>query len=225
MKVIHIAGWSGSGKTTFIRNLVNALAPLGAVGTIKHIGDHVCDLPPGKDTSVHYDAGASIVAGIDCEKTMITRKTISLSSALDHLSNTGVNFTVIEGFKNIPFQKVVIGDLDVPALIRNPDIKDVISLLSSFDDYYTGEGLIKDFGENPDGIIMMSAGNSPHVISPDICVRIEEETRSLEGVYGIRVRTQKPVVHPHQRFFIVVLADNAIHGSNVLTRCMAALQV
>ncbi len=225
MKVIHIAGWSGSGKTTFIRDLVDALAPLGPVGTIKHIGDHICDLPTGKDTSLHYDAGASIAVGIDCEKTMITRRTISLSSALDHLSNTGIKYAVIEGFKSIPFQKVVIGDLDVPALIRNPDIKDVISILSSFDDYYTAEGLVKDLGENTDKIIIMSTGNSPHEISPDICAHIEKEISFQDGVYGVRVRTQKPVVHPYHRFFIVALTDNEIHGSAVLTRCMAALQV
>lgn len=225
MKVIHIAGWSGSGKTTFIRDLVKSLALLGSVGTIKHIGDHVCDLPQGKDTSLHYDAGASIVVGIDFEKTMITMRTISLSSALDNLSNCGIKYAVIEGFKNIPFQKVVIGDLDVQALMKNPEIKEVISHLSSFDDYYTGEGLVKELGKNPEGIIMMSTGNSSHEISPDVCVDIEKETSSLNGVYGVRVRTQKPVVHPHHRFFIAVSADNTILGSTVLTRCMAALQV
>jgi len=225
MKVIHVAGWSGSGKTTFICDLVAALTTLGKVGTIKHIGDHVCDLPTGKDTSVHYDAGASLVTGIDCEKTMITCRTVSLTSALDQLSDNGVMFAVVEGFKKIPFRKVVIGDLDVPALIRNPHVDDVISLLSSFDDYYTLDGLVKEIDENSQGIYTMASGDAPCALSIDTCSCLEDEAGSWDGISGIRIRIQRPVVHREPRFYVVIRADSAMIGSVALTRCMAALQV
>jgi len=225
MKVIHIAGWSGSGKTTFIRDLVEALLPLGMVGTIKHIGDHVCDLPAGKDTSLHYDAGASFVAGIDQEKTMNIYRTTALSTVLDQLSDAGVRYAVIEGFKKVPFQKVVIGDLNVPALIHDPQVHDVISLLSSFDEYYTLGGLVKEIDMNPQGSFTTAAGDAPHALSKGICSRLENEAGSWDGVLGIRIRIQRPVVHPHPRFYVVVQAETVIIGSAVLTRCMAALKV
>ncbi|WP_319538745.1 molybdopterin-guanine dinucleotide biosynthesis protein B [uncultured Methanospirillum sp.] len=224
MKVIHIAGWSGSGKTTFIRDLVEALLPFGAVGTIKHIGDHVCDLPAGKDTSLHYNAGASVVAGIDREKTMITCRTISLPAALDQLSDAGVRYAVIEGFKNIPFQKVVIGDLDIPALIRNPKASDVISLIPSFDNYYTSGGLAKEI-EEIQGTFTMTTGNAPHELSTDACTHLEDEVRTWDGVHDIRIRVQRPIVHQQARFFIVVQTETAMLGSAVLTRCMTTLGV
>jgi len=225
MKVIHIAGWSGSGKTTFIRDLVAALASLGKVGTIKHIGDHVCDLPAGKDTSVHYDAGASLVIGIDCEKTMIACRTVSLSAALDQLSDKGVRYAVVEGFKTIPFHKVVIGDLDMPALIRNPHVDDVMSLLSSFDDYYTLGGLVKEIDENSYGFFSMASGDAPCSLSIDSCSRLEEIAGSWDGISGIRIKVQSPVVHLQPRFYVVIRADTAMIGSAALTRCMAAILV
>ncbi|MDD1728166.1 MAG: molybdopterin-guanine dinucleotide biosynthesis protein B [Methanospirillum sp.] len=228
MKVIHIAGWSGSGKTTFILDLVSALAPFGKVGTIKHIGDHICDLPAGKDTSRHYDAGASIVTGIDLEKSMITHRTISLVAALDTLSDAGVEFAVVEGFKNIPFQKAVMGDLDVPSLIKNPRVEEIIQLLPSFDDYYTISGLVREIGEVPWGVISSITGNIQDTLSPalsKICSNLEDEIGRWEGVAGIRVKVQKAILHEHHRYFIIVITETGMIGITALNRCMAALQV
>ncbi|HNJ81359.1 MAG TPA: molybdopterin-guanine dinucleotide biosynthesis protein MobB, partial [Methanoregulaceae archaeon] len=36
MKVIHIAGFSNTGKTTFIRELLPELENLGPTGVVKH---------------------------------------------------------------------------------------------------------------------------------------------------------------------------------------------
>ncbi|HMK16120.1 MAG TPA: molybdopterin-guanine dinucleotide biosynthesis protein MobB, partial [Methanomicrobiales archaeon] len=40
MKIVQVAGFSGSGKTTFIRALIPLLSRLGPVGTVKHTGHH-----------------------------------------------------------------------------------------------------------------------------------------------------------------------------------------
>ncbi len=40
MRIIHVAGLSGSGKTTFIRSLIPELSRLGPVAAVKHIGHH-----------------------------------------------------------------------------------------------------------------------------------------------------------------------------------------
>ncbi|MFH0966632.1 MAG: molybdopterin-guanine dinucleotide biosynthesis protein B [Methanobacteriota archaeon] len=153
MKIIHVAGWSGSGKTTFILDLVAALSTLGPVGTIKHIGEHICVLPEGKDTTRHYEAGAVVTAGIDLEKTMISSGSKSLFSALDLLSDAGIRYAVVEGFKAVPFRKVVLGDLDTPALVRDPSVSDVIALLPDFDNYYSLAGLVHEIEDEPgDGL-------------------------------------------------------------------------
>ncbi|HWQ66185.1 MAG TPA: molybdopterin-guanine dinucleotide biosynthesis protein B [Methanospirillum sp.] len=142
MRIIQISGWSGSGKTTFILGLLEVLSRLGTVGTIKHIGDHICDLPAGKDTTLHYLAGASVSIGIDQKRTLITRDSLSLFDALDMLADTGVEYAVVEGFKQVPFRKVVIGDLNLPCLIRDPTIEGVITHLNEFDEYSTLGGLV-----------------------------------------------------------------------------------
>lgn len=221
MKIIHIAGWSGSGKTTFIRNLVQALAPLGKVGTVKHIGDHICEMPAGKDTTVHFEAGASVTAGIDPEKTIVTSRSVTLSDSLDLLSDSGVRYAVVEGFKRFPFIKVVIGDLDVPALIRNPSVTDVISLLDSFDDYYTLSGLIRESGCDLPGEFLYCMSGICQFGSPVLrdCLTIEEEINRWEGVSMVRVRSNRPLPGSPGRFFVVCKVTLPVCGSHVLTRC------
>ena len=70
MKIIQVAGRSNSGKTTFIRKLIPELKKIGAVGVIKHLGDHEFFLETDKDTTFFYDAGADITTGIDTKKTV-----------------------------------------------------------------------------------------------------------------------------------------------------------
>jgi len=224
MKIIHIAGWSGSGKTTFIRELVKGLSPLGKVGSIKHIGDHICELPSGKDTTVHYEAGACITAGIDQEKTMITCQSVSLSDSLDFLADSGVRYAVVEGFKRVPFRKVVIGDLDVPAFMRNPSVDEVITLRDEFDDYYSLSGLFKEFGEEMTGDLLYSMTSwYENTDIVDACMILETEIRNCPGVTGVRIRYNQAFLHEQGRLFVVVKVSDSETGSSVLTRCAELL--
>ena len=221
MKIIHIAGWSGSGKTTFIKNLVKALSSLGKVGTVKHIGDHVCDLPAGKDTTVHYEAGVFITAGIDQEKTMITCRSVSLPDSLNILADSGVQFAVVEGFKDVPFKKVVIGDLNKPALIRNPSVEEVISILTAFDDYYTLSGLIHEIGDTKDHDTLFSTvgvyENDTGI--GDDCRLLEDEISRWNGISGVMVRFNPPVLNVPGQYFVVLRAAGSDIGSQALARC------
>ena len=101
----------------------------------------------------------------------------------------------------------------------------MISLISSFDNYYTLEGLAKEIGESSQEFFTMTTGNAPHELSPDACTHLENVARSWDGVHDIRIRVHKPIVHQQPRFFVVVLTDSAMPGSNVLTRCVAALGI
>jgi molybdopterin synthase catalytic subunit len=144
MKVIPVTGLSGSGKTTFIRTLVPLLTRYGPVGTVKHTGHHSMLLPKGKDTTVMFEAGALVVAGIDQEKTLITLKGTSLTDALDFLAGQGIAIAVMEGYKGSALPKIIVGDLEAgDCILRNPDPEDVIPVLDRFPDYFSLGGILR----------------------------------------------------------------------------------
>jgi len=136
MKIIQVVGRSNSGKTTFIRNLVPELKKIGTVAVIKHLGDHDFLLEDGKDTTHFFDAGADIAVGIDSRKSVVAIRNNSLESMLDLLLKQGIENVVIEGFKQNPFPKIVIGSLTIDhCILTNPEVETVIASLDLFADY------------------------------------------------------------------------------------------
>jgi molybdopterin-guanine dinucleotide biosynthesis protein MobB len=143
LKVINIIGHSCSGKTTFISRLVVKLREKGPVATIKHLGHHNFSLEKGKDTTVFFEHGVNISVGIDSEKTVLSIRNNDLVPALDLLSDQGMEFTVIEGFKTIGLPAVVIGDLESDkVLFRDPTMDEVLGSLEKFPEYYTLNGIV-----------------------------------------------------------------------------------
>jgi molybdopterin-guanine dinucleotide biosynthesis protein MobB len=136
MKIIQIVGRSNSGKTTFIRNLIQELKIIGSVAVIKHLGDHLYNIEEGKDTSVFFEAGADISVGIDDQKSVATIRKNTLDEALLMLLYQGMDFVIIEGFKQRSFPKIAIGDLKADnCILTNPLVKDVVASLERFDDF------------------------------------------------------------------------------------------
>jgi molybdopterin-guanine dinucleotide biosynthesis protein MobB len=136
MKIIQIVGRSNSGKTTFIRNLIPVLKKNGTVAVIKHLGDHDYHLETGKDTTHFFDAGAEITVGIDSHKSVVAIRNNTLEGILDLLLNQAIDFVVIEGFKQKPFPKIVIGTLIIDnCVLTNPEVNTVITSLNLFADY------------------------------------------------------------------------------------------
>lgn len=188
VKVIPVAGLSGSGKTTFIRGLIPLLAGQGPVGTVKHAGRHGLDLPRGKDTTVMFGSGAVAAAGIDREKTLITLRSTSLAAALEILSGQGVMTAVVEGWKGIPWPKVVIGDLEVEGcILRNPDPAEVIRLWDRFPDYFTMAEILRGLKEDctrRKGPCILASSTVP-LPNRDEGVSRSSVERSLPGVVGM----------------------------------------
>ena len=136
MKIIQVVGRSNSGKTTFIRNLVPVLKERGPVAVIKHLGDHEYQLEPGKDTTLFFDAGADVAIGIDSQKSVAVIRKNTLESMLDQLLEQQIDFVIIEGFKQKPFPKIVIGSLTIDhCILRDPDCNDVVASLHHFTEY------------------------------------------------------------------------------------------
>jgi molybdopterin-guanine dinucleotide biosynthesis protein MobB len=136
MKIIQVTGRSNTGKTTFIKTLILALNTRGRVAVIKHLADHDFLLDEGKDTTGFFDAGAAISAGIDAHKSVVALRNNSLDAMLALLKTQGMDFVIIEGFKQRSFKKIVIGDLQVEGdILRNPTIDDVLASIDHFDTY------------------------------------------------------------------------------------------
>jgi molybdopterin-guanine dinucleotide biosynthesis protein MobB len=136
MKIIQIVGSANTGKTTFIKNLIPELKKKGTVAVIKHLGDHTYNIGEGKDTTVFFDAGADMSVGIDSGKAVAAIRKNSLDDVLDMLHDQGMDFAIIEGFKQRSFPKIVIGSLTVDTcVLTNPTVNEVITSLNLFENF------------------------------------------------------------------------------------------
>ena len=141
MKVIHVAGLSGSGKTVFISRLVPRLRELGPVAVVKHLGHHPWDLQEGKDTTVFFESGA-ISVGIDSRKSVLVMEEHDLEHVLGLLDRMEMAFAVIEGFKQKPYPKITIGRLPHPenVLLEDPTVEEVMENLDRFPEFSVNSG-------------------------------------------------------------------------------------
>jgi len=144
--VIHIAGFSNSGKTTFIRALLPELEKLGTTGVVKHIGHHGITLPERKDTTLFFAAGSAASAGIDVEKSVVILKETDLEHVLAMFCDAGVQYAIIEGFKERSYPKVVIGTFPgaTSLLMTDPSVEQVLTRLDEFAEMITREGFCKE---------------------------------------------------------------------------------
>jgi molybdopterin synthase catalytic subunit len=126
MKVISVVGTKKTGKTTLVTALVRSLARYGKVGTIKNMVTHPVD---SGDTRRHFDAGADVVIGLGEARLMVTRERGDLASALVDLQAEGVDYAVVEGFKQSHLPKIVMADIDVPNMMRKVLLSDVNEVL------------------------------------------------------------------------------------------------
>lgn len=163
MKVISVVGYKKSGKTSVVSALVRSLSGFGTVGTIKHMGEQSLN-PAETDTGRHFDAGADVVIGITGSEATGTElvsfsRDLNLEDALDILCDQGLDFAVVEGFKESNLPKIVIGDLQgvsnvVFSLPADIDMHEeltasLVEMALAQPDRYTLEALIKKARKNP----------------------------------------------------------------------------
>ena len=121
-KVIGVAGFKNSGKTTLVEKLVRHLTGLGyRVSTVKH-AHHSFDIDhEGRDSFRHRKAGASEVAVISNERAAIIHELRgqpppSLREVLDRLQPC--DLVIVEGYKRDTHDKIEVRNvkLDHPKL-------------------------------------------------------------------------------------------------------------
>jgi molybdopterin-guanine dinucleotide biosynthesis protein MobB len=122
MKVISIVGTKKTGKTTLVAVLVRSLTGYGKVGTVKNMATHAVDQG---DTRRHFEAGADVVIGLGEARLKVTRQRGDLTSALADLQAEGVDYAVVEGFKNSKLPKFVMGDIKAAECLRRVSLAEL----------------------------------------------------------------------------------------------------
>ena len=134
MRIIGLAGWSGSGKTMLITRVVPVLVGRGLkVATVKH-AHHAFDLDqPGKDSWLHRHAGASEVAVVSSRRWALVHELRGepeppLAEILEKLSP--VDVVIIEGFKRHAHPKLEVFRAAVGKPVLYPDDDCVVAIAS-----------------------------------------------------------------------------------------------
>jgi molybdopterin-guanine dinucleotide biosynthesis adapter protein len=133
MKVVGFAGYSGSGKTHLVERLIPALKMRGLrVSVVKH-AHHNFDIDhPGKDTYRHREAGAFEVVVASDRRLALMREfeqpaKLSVHHLLAELYD-GVDWVLVEGFKDSNLLKVEIWRPDAGKPARYPDDDFIVAI-------------------------------------------------------------------------------------------------
>lgn len=133
MKVVGFAGYSGSGKTTLIERLIPALKLRGLrVSVVKH-AHHSFDIDaPGKDTHRHREAGAFEVVVASNRRLALMREfeqeaQLTVHQLIAELYD-GVDWVVVEGFKQSNLLKVEVWRADAGKPARYPDDDFIVAI-------------------------------------------------------------------------------------------------
>ena len=134
--VIGFAAYSGTGKTTLLKEIIPLLRGKGIrVGVIKH-AHHSFDIDtPGKDSYELRVAGASqmLIASNQREALVVEREAgceLDLSRLLEKLDQDSLDMILVEGFKDEAFPKIELyreGVGKPPFYPRDADIIAVVT--------------------------------------------------------------------------------------------------
>lgn len=148
MKIISVVGYKKTGKTTLVERLVKALKKHGTVGTIKHMHDHSLHTP-NTDTWKHARAGADVVIGVTPHELVKFSNENSLDRALIELADEGMDFAVVEGWKESVLPKIALGDAEATNILlrlnrqENADIDEIVEMVQKQPEYLTLASLVK----------------------------------------------------------------------------------
>ncbi len=111
--VVSVIGWSNSGKTTMIKELIIELKRRDySVATIKHDAHKFKIDKPGKDSWIHRKAGAELVMLTSRDKIAMIKeiqKPIPVDELIaDYVEQDKFDLIIIEGYKSGQYPKIEI---------------------------------------------------------------------------------------------------------------------
>lgn len=111
--VVAVIGWSNSGKTTMIKELITELKRRNyRVATIKHDAHKFKIDKPGKDSWIHRKAGAELVMLTSRDKVAMIKeiqKPIPVDELIeDYIEQDNFDLIIIEGYKSGQYPKIEI---------------------------------------------------------------------------------------------------------------------
>jgi len=133
MKVVGLAGFSGAGKTTLVEGVIAALRLRGLrVSVVKH-AHHSFEIDhPGKDTWRHREAGAYEVVAASSERMALVRSFERPQALTAHdlirTLHPGVDWVLVEGFKESNLLKVEVWRPDTGRPARYPDDDFIVAI-------------------------------------------------------------------------------------------------
>ncbi|MGP8336661.1 MAG: molybdopterin synthase [Methanosarcinaceae archaeon] len=237
MKVISVVGHKNSGKTTLVSRLITALSSQGSVGTVKHMSTQRFN-PKDTDTGKHFDAGVDVVVGVTGKELVTISRNPSLDKALDTLADSGMDYAIVEGYKESNLPKIVLGDVNIVGGVSNVvatlpeksewDIDDLVELTRAQPDRVTLKLLIRKVQKNPaickagaigtfTGIVReYTAGLQTQVLefesheemAYDSIERICTELKQKNGIIDVLIHHKIGKIEPGEDIVYIVVASS-----------------
>lgn len=134
--IVGFAAYSGTGKTTLLKQLIPALNRRGVrLAVVKH-AHHRFDIDiPGKDSYELRQAGAHQMLVVSARReALVVEKTEESDPELDrvlrYLDQDAVDMILVEGFKHEAFPKIELYRASLGHPPAYPDDPDIIAVLS-----------------------------------------------------------------------------------------------
>lgn len=228
MKVISVVGYKKTGKTTLVERLVSELKKHGTVGTVKHSRDEI--LPYGGDTDRHLDSGAAVTIGVTPTRSIKIFRSTDVKGALRELALDGVDFAVIEGFKESGLPKIAIGEVEAQNIVARVDInatgEQLAAIALAQPDQVTLFDLLARVHRNPEikkagaigtftGIVREIAKGettkalefeSYDAIAKERIAKIERDLKAIEGIVDVLIHHKTGRIEAGDDIVYIVVA-------------------
>jgi molybdopterin synthase catalytic subunit len=229
MRVISIVGYKKTGKTTLVERLVAELGKLGTVGTVKHSQEEI--LPYGGDTDRHLKSGAELTVGVTPTRSVMVFPGAGVGGALRQLALNGVDFAVVEGFKQSDLPKIAIGDVEARNIVARVDIdatgEQLAAIALAQPDQVTLPDLIAKIRRSPEirkagaigtftGIVREVSGDeitralefeSYDAVAKERIARIEAELKQREGIVDVLIHHRTGRIEAGDDIVYIVIAS------------------
>lgn len=141
--VIGFAGYSNSGKTTLVKQIVHILTNSGKnIAVIKHDGHGHYKEAEGSDSALYAEAGAGAVIVVSPASTVrIERGSPLLTEIISSLQ--GYDCIFIEGYKKEPYPKIaVFRSMEQSGVLTEIDSNDLLAVVTNLADFQTSVPLL-----------------------------------------------------------------------------------